>query len=317
MEEQVLGYESPLYGRRTAQFKILPFDFAESCKVLKNYSKLDAAYIYGIVGGTPQYLLQIDDTLSVTENIENNIIDPSSYLYEEPENLLKQEVREAALYNAVITAVAKGSTKLSEIATKVGEETSTCTACLKKLIALGIVKRETPFGEKEGRKSIYIIDDPLFRFWYRFVPENVSAIQNGMTNVVCKKIEKELNQYMGQTFEEICRQFLWSENRKGNTPTVFTDLGRWWGTNPASRTQEEIDIAASDGVNMIFAECKWKNELTDSDVLEKLLSRSTLLKSNNKYLYLFSKSGYTEKCVQYAETLGNVKLYAFEDMDAE
>ncbi|MGN1304648.1 MAG: ATP-binding protein [Oscillospiraceae bacterium] len=314
MEEQVLGYESPLYGRRTAQFKIFPFDFEESCKIFSSFTKTELACIYGIVGGTPQYLLQIDDGVSLKDNILNKILDTSAYLFEEPGNLLKQEVREAALYNAVITAIANGSTKVSEIATKVGEETSACTACLKKLMSLGIIKRETPFGEKEGRKSLYIIDDSLFRFWYRFIPSNISALQNDMSDVVYTKIEKDLNQYMGQTFEEICRQYLWRENRRGNTPITFTELDRWWGTDPTTHTQEEIDIVASDGVDMIFAECKWKNELTDKDVLEKLMSRSDLLKCNNKYLYLFSKSGFTDKCAALADSLGNVTLVKFEDM---
>lgn len=46
------------------------------------------------------------------------------------------------------------------------------------------------------------IDDSLFRFWYRFIPSNISALQNDMSNVIYMKIEKDLNQYMGQTFEE-------------------------------------------------------------------------------------------------------------------
>jgi len=126
MEEQVLGYKSPLYGRRTAQFKILPFDFAESRKYFKNFSDEDMALIYGIVGGTPQYLLQINDSLSVEDNIKDNVLDPNSYLFEEPANLLKQEVQKASLYNAIISAIATGCTKLSEISVKVGEPTSAC-----------------------------------------------------------------------------------------------------------------------------------------------------------------------------------------------
>ena len=229
MEEQVLGYKSPLYGRRTAQFKILPFDFAESRKYFKNFSDIDMAQIYGIVGGTPQYLLQMNDSLSVEDNVKTNILDPNSYLFEEPGNLLKQEVQKAALYNAIITAVATGSTKLSEIATKVGEETSACAICLKKLLALGIVRKETPFGEKASKKTIYNIDDNLFRFWYRFVPENLSLLQNNMIDIAYNSVSAGMNTYMGSVFEEICKQYLWELNRKGQAAIPFTSLGRWWG----------------------------------------------------------------------------------------
>lgn len=109
MEDQVLAYKAPLYGRRTAQMKIQPFDFADTCRYFQNFSEEDQALIYGIVGGTPQYLLQINDRLSVEENIKNTFLNPISSMFEEPENLLKQEVREPALYNAIITAIATGA----------------------------------------------------------------------------------------------------------------------------------------------------------------------------------------------------------------
>ncbi len=39
---------------------------------------------------------------------------------------------------------------------------------IRNLISLGIVKKETPYGESSGRKTIYSIEDNMFRFWYRF-----------------------------------------------------------------------------------------------------------------------------------------------------
>lgn len=321
MEEQVLGYESPLYGRRTAQFKINPFTFIETMEYFGDYDKYDAACLFGVSGGTPQYFLQFDTRLSVRENMIQKVLDTSSYLFEEPQNLLKQEVREAALYNTIISIIATGSTKLSEIASKSGEATSACSAVLKKLITLGIVVRETPFGEKEGRKSLYVINDNLFRFWYRFIPNNISALQNDMSELVYNMIENQFQSYMGPIFEEICRQYLWQLNRQGQLPFIFTSLGRWWGTNPSTRQQEEIDIVASDRTtpggyqkNAIICECKWRNELTEVSVLNKLVERSNLLPYNLKYLYLFSKSDFSEACIRTAKQLRNVTLVTFKEM---
>ena len=147
MEDHVLAYKAPLYGRRTAQMKILPFDFEDTCRYFKNFSDEDKALIYGIVGGTPQYLLQMDDKLSISDNIKNTFLNPASSLYEEPENLLKQEVREPALYNAIITAIANGASRMVEISTKVGEDTSVCATYLKNLIALS----QTHFFETLSR----------------------------------------------------------------------------------------------------------------------------------------------------------------------
>lgn len=149
MEDNVLAYKASLYGRRTAQMKILPFDFEETCRYFKNLSAEDKALIYGIVGGTPQYLLQMNDKLSIEENIKNTYLNPVSFLFEEPTNLLKQEVREPTIYMAIITAIATGASRMSEISTKVGEDTNVCTSYIKNLMNLGIVQKETPYGEKK------------------------------------------------------------------------------------------------------------------------------------------------------------------------
>ena len=98
------------------------------------------------------------------DNIKNTYLNPTSSIYEEPQNLLKQEVREPAIYNAIIAAIATGYTKMSEISTKVGEDTSVCATYIKNLVSLGIVKRETPFGEDSARKTIYSLEDNMFRF---------------------------------------------------------------------------------------------------------------------------------------------------------
>lgn len=56
-----------------------------TCSYFRNFSEEDQALIYGIVGGTPQYLLQINDRLSVEENIKNTFLNPTSSMFEEPE----------------------------------------------------------------------------------------------------------------------------------------------------------------------------------------------------------------------------------------
>lgn len=315
MEDHVLAYKAPLYGRRTAQMKLSPFDFEETCRYFKNFSDEDKALIYGVVGGTPQYLLQIDDNLSVEENIKNTFLNPVSFLYEEPINLLKQEVREPAIYTAVIAAVATGASRMSEISGKVGEDTNVCSMYLKNLINLGIVQKETPYGEKASRKSVYSIEDNMFRFWYRFVFENNSIIARGAADLVYKRIEPQLSDYMGKVFEEICRQYLWKQLLSGNCPVEFVSLGRWWGNNPKEKRQEEIDIMGEQDKNTaLFAECKWTNEKVDLGVLETLVKRSELFNYKTKRYYLFSKSGFTKGCIDKANEIGNVTLVEFGDM---
>lgn len=315
MEDHVLAYKAPLYGRRTAQMKILPFDFQECCTYLSRLSDEDKAYIYGIVGGTPQYLLQINDKLSVEDNIKNTYLNPTSFLYEEPLNLLKQEVREPAIYNAIITAVATGHSRMSEISTKVGESTTVCSGYLKNMIDLEIIKKETPYGEKTSKKSIYSIEDNMFYFWYRFVPDNISAIARGAATLVYRKIKAQLNDYMGRVFEELCTQYLWKLLLEGNMPIEFTSLGRWWGNDPRKKVQTEIDIMGEqDSSSAIFAECKWRNENVDLDVLETLVDRSRLFHYTKTHYFLFSKTGFTKGCMEKAEEMGNVTLISYDDI---
>lgn len=315
MEDHVLSYKSPLYGRRTAQIKILPFDFADTCRYFKNFSNEDKALIYGIAGGTPQYLLQMNDRLSVENNIKNTFLNPTSSLFEEPENLLKQEVREPALYNAIITAIATGSSRMTEIASKVGEDTSVCAVYLKNLITLGLVQKETPYGEKASRKSIYTIGDNMFRFWYRFVPENSSLIARGASEIAYKRIEPYLSGYMGKVFEDICTQYLWKLLLDGKSPVQFNELGRWWGTDPSTRSQTEIDIMGEQDRNTaLFGKCKWTKEPVDTGVLETLVKRSQLFHYQKTQLYLFARSGFTRGCAELADELGNVTLVAYTDI---
>lgn len=315
MEDQVLAYKAPLYGRRTAQMKILPFDFADTCRYFKNFSAEDKALIYGIVGGAPQYLLQMNDRLSVENNIKNTFLNLTSSLFEEPENLLKQEVREPALYNAIITAIATGASRMVEISTKVGENTSVCATYLKNLMELGLIQKETPYGEKTSRKSIYVIDDNMFRFWYRFVPENHSIIARGAADLAYRRIEPYLSDYMGKVFEEICKQYLWKLLLSGESPVEFKELGRWWGTDPSTRSQTEIDIVGEqDKYCALFGECKWTNEKVDAGVLEKLVKRSQLFHYHNVHLYLFAKNGFTKGCIDKADEMGNVMLVTYSSI---
>ncbi len=315
MEDQVLAYKAPLYGRRTAQMKLLPFDFEETCRYFSRFKGEDKALAYGIVGGTPQYLLQINDRLTIEENIKNTFLNPISFLYEEPVNLLKQEVREPAIYTAIITAIAAGASRMSEISSKVGEDTNVCASYIKNLISLGIVQKETPYGEKASRKSLYSIEDNMFRFWHRFVLENNSLIARGAADLVYQRIAPQLDHYMGKVFEEICKQYLWKLLLDGRSPVEFASLGRWWGNDPVEKAQAEIDILGEqDKTTALFGECKWTNERVDLGVLETLVHRSHLFQHSKVYCFLFSKSGFTKGCMERATELGNVTLVEYADI---
>jgi len=317
MEEEVLGYKSPLYGRRTAQFKVLPFTFFDSLPFFAGYSPIEQAVLYGITGGIPEYLLRIDSNKTVRENIIDQFLTPSGHFYEEPVNLLKQELREPSTYNTIIEAIAGGASRLNEIATKAHTEPTKCAKYLRSLMALGLIKKEHPVTESGGKRSIYRIDDMMFRFWYRFVFSNVSAIQSLLgESVYDYEIAPDLNTYMGLVFEEICRQFMWKLMQKNALPFFTGNLGRWWGNNPAEKRQEEIDLLAFRENKAIFGECKWTEAPVDIDVLIDLQAQSRLFRYEENTFFLFAKNGFTNRLAEMSSDDPFLKLYTLADMIA-
>lgn len=297
--------------------KVLPFTFAECRKYYKGFNQYDMALAYGITGGIPLYMSKLDENKSMQDNIKDNFFDTSSYLFEEPGNLIKQECREPMQYNAIIKSIATGSTKISEISGTSGLNDNAATSnYISKLISLGIVEKEFPYKSKSTKKTIYKLSDSMFQFWYRFVPTNIALIGQGAKDKVYHRIENQIPAYMGFVFEDICRQYLWQENLKGKAPIDFIDMGRWWGNDPIQKKQTEIDIIADNEDNeAIFAECKWRNEPVGEAELKELEHQRTLFHYKKSVLVLFSKSGFTKGCVNMAAEMENVQLIDYKDMN--
>lgn len=315
MEYQVLGYESPLYGRRTAQFKIQALTYREITVFHPTLPLQDQALLYGVTGGIPHYI----NKLEIEENLDNALLDnlfaTSSYLFEEPENLLKQELREPAIYNSIISAIAGGASHANDISTKVGLESGVCAKYLKVLLDLGILKKETPITEKPGKKTIYTVEDNFFRFWYRFVPRNMSLINSGRISLVYEQTVKRFYpDYMGQIFEKMCLEYLLRYAK--NLPILLNDVGQWWGTDSKARKEVQIDIVGTsiEGNEYLIGSCKYRNEKIGIEELE-LLHRyaSVYRKDGIFYYYIFSKGGFTAELLS-AERQGKVTLLTLDDL---
>ncbi|MCL2820840.1 MAG: ATP-binding protein [Oscillospiraceae bacterium] len=312
MENETLGYASKFHGHRTAELKLEPFTFFETKRQYSGFSPFDIAIIYGLTSGIPKYLNMMNPELTVEQNIKNTFFNPSSELFEEPASFLRREVRDLAYYNAVLRAIASGLTKNSEIAAKVGLETSACTAYLRNLISFGLVGKYTPVTEKAGKKTIYEIEDSMFRFWYRFVPDNMSLIKCGMVDRIWRSVAREIPSFMKKVFEDICRQWVHQRNLSGNMPVRFVDVGRWWGYNLVTKTDTFIPIVAySDDNHAFFGDAIWSDEPTDVDSLRSLEERSRIFRYPNRHYYLFSRSGFTDECADLARVYG-ANLVVFE-----
>ena len=319
MERQVLGYQSPLYGRRTLALKLEPFKLSEAHEMLPKLSKEDAFIINTVCGGVPQYLSYMSDSMSVADNIKKNFLSKSGRLFDEPNNLLQQELRDPTNYNSIINAIASGASKHSKIAQSAHLQTGPLTTYLNNLIDLGIVEKKLPVTEQKKSRSkniVYRICDGMFRFWYTFVGKQTDLIERGLTDLAWVKVQKGLSDFMGPEFEKYSQDFMWSQDMNEKiVPNPFIHLGNWWGTDKRTHQQVELDIVgfSDDERDGYFGECKWKNEPIPRSVLKKLIANSETFKYPIKHYYLFSKSGFTDSCQELAKKI-NCQLFTFEKM---
>ena len=319
MERQVLGYQSPLYGRRTLALKLEPFKLSEAHEMLPKLSKEDAFIINTVCGGVPQYLSYMSDSMSVADNIKKNFLSKSGRLFDEPNNLLQQELRDPTNYNSIINAIASGASKHGKIAQSAHLQTGPLTTYLNNLIDLGIVEKKLPVTEQKKSRSkniVYHICDGMFRFWYTFVGKQTDLIERGLTDLAWVKVQKGLSDFMGPEFEKYSQDFMWSQDMNEKiVPNPFIHLGNWWGTDKRTHQQVELDVLgfSDDERDGYFGECKWKNEPISRSVLEKLITNSEIFKYPLKHYYLFSKSGFTDSCQELAKKI-NCQLFTFEEI---
>ena len=288
MEKQVLGSKSPLYGRRTAQYKLLPFTIFDTYDYFQDCDINDVLVYHGITGGIPQYLEYINPTLTVRDNIQNLFLRAGAPLLEEPENLLNQELRNPATYNSILYAIANGKSKYNEIQSVIDVGSGTITTYLHNLIDLGLIEKKISFQDKKAKKPIYVIKDGLFRFWHRFIDGNLERISMRRTSSLLDRIMDELPQFLGYTFESATVDWLWIKSSFDFEPSVVKS---WWGNNPIEKKEEEIDIVVVDEKynNGIIGECKWRtSQNMELSMIDALMRRSTLVPEiRNKKLVFF------------------------------
>lgn len=297
MESEVLGAKSPLYGRRTMQIRVEPFDYLDAAKMLPSASPVELVAYYAAFGGTPYYLAQIENGLTFEQNVETLMFDKLGMLYEEPLMLLREELREPAQYNSILDAVGAGDTSLSRIADHAGVNQNSVGKYLRILVSMGVLERVAPYGEnaQTSRKAGYRIRDPFFAFWYRFVSKNVGQIEEGSGAVIAHHAMEsaQLSTYVGKQFETVCRQWLVRKNVTGGLPFAALEFGQWWGSDPQAREEVDIDAIAAnrERKEILLGECKWRNSFNETETIETLEHRAGLINGFKRYhLALFSKN---------------------------
>ena len=317
METDVMGSKSPLHDRQTSSLEIKPFDYLESSAFFPNYSNEDKLLAYGILGGIPRYLEAFDPDKTIEQNISSKIIRNGAYLHEEPDNLLKAELRDTNVYSSILSAIANGRNKITDIANYIHEDRSKVAKYIITLQTMRLIEKRVPCGESETRKkSIYVIKDNFFRFWFRYEFTNNSYYAMLGANDAASEIMKDISNLMGEAFEEICKEYMIRLARQRKLPFIPFHLGKWWGNNPIIKAQDDVDLLAVDrsGKKALFAECKFTSQPMPYDEYADLLTATEAFPEiKEKHLWFFSRSGYTESVIRQAKE-DDVVLLTIDDL---
>jgi AAA+ ATPase superfamily predicted ATPase len=286
METEVLGYKSPLYGRRTGEWNVEPFNFKDIRNMFKKFPIEEVAKIYFIFGGTPFYLAQIDSSLTVEQNVKKKILTKGEILYSEPRFLLKEEFREPKTYMLILKYLSLGYNTQGELSSATGIEKGNLSKYLSVLEETRLINFVLPLGQR--KRGIYLISDPFFNFWFRFVYPNLVDLEIGLVDEVFSKINSQTNSYYGLMFEQLVFELV--KNKAVPIDVPYNETRKWWYKD------KEIDVIALNGKTnkIIFIECKWQDDVDAEKILEELKEKATYVKWNKEgreeYFAIFAKS---------------------------
>lgn len=290
MESRVLSYKSPLYGRRTGQWKLEPFSFRDTRHFFRHYSADELVQAFGALGGVPLYLSKFDPGASPASNILDKMLSKGQFLYEEAETLFKEEFREPRNYFLILEAISQGSTSFSKIVGFTMLDKTLVSKYLSTLCNLHIVEKVYPVTLRRPKKrdTRYTISDKYLRFWFRFIHPNRSYIEQGKGKELFDRME--FNQYISLVFEDVCQSALVDLNMRGELPTSFMKIGKWW------YRENEIDLVALNEKTrqILFAECKWKDNVDPGKILKSLKEKTNWVdwnaKGREEFFAIFAKS---------------------------
>ena len=318
MEREVLGYQAPLYGRRTSSYQLLPMELPAAAAFFPAYAPIQQLEAWAVLGGMPYYLSIFSDSEDLFAGIRRHVLDGQGTLYREPQLLLMEELREPRNYFSILRAIAQGRTRLREIAQGAGVgNTATTGRYLDILQEMQVVRRVVPATESQPAKSnkgLYRITDAFLRFWFRYVHPYQGTLDLGLVDSVLERyVRPTFDQYVSYAFEDAARAYVVRLARSGRLRFVPERIGGWWERN------EEIDVVAiSDAEGAVLVgECKWSVNPVGTNILADLKRKAQILNSSSRWpavsYALFAKAGFTAELEQQASEEG-VQLVRVEEM---
>ena len=286
--------QSPLFGRADADMNMRPI----SLPYLQEALALDPQETienYAVWGGVPRYWLLREVSSGLRDAIDTHILSTMGILYEEPLRLFKDDVKDTVKVSTIMSIVGSGVHRLSEIASRLGEPATNLSRPMAKLVDLGYLEKETPFGEsaKNSKKNLYRIADPFLSFYYNFVVPNRSFIELGRRGPVELSMETGFTGHVGYWWEHLCREAVTGNTLDG---VMYGESRRWWGKVKMDEKWEdvELDVVAEslDHKTLLIGECKWstgENGRLLTHQLERIAAALPFAEGKDVKIILFTK----------------------------
>lgn len=276
MQGIVLDSTAPLFGRANEILKIIPLEAGWLLEHL-NCSPEQAIIEYASWGGVPRYWELRKEYPSYEEAVKEVVFSRLGVLHEEPTRLFLDDMRESVQAYSVMAIVGNGVNKLSEIAGRLQKPATHLSRLLDKMIQLGYLARETPFGAslKNNKKSLYRVADPFMNFYFSFVAPNLSRLELGLVDQVFESILPRHNYFVAKEWENLCRRCIPMLPVAG---IAFDQAFRWWGVNTEGDPME-LDVVATslDKKYLLVGECKWASVRNPDHLLQKLVEKARLI----------------------------------------
>lgn len=275
-----LDSSAPLYGRADEIMKLAPIRLPYIMEAL-NLDAVSAIEEYAVWGGVPRYWELRENRSSLDDAMWHNIFSVNGTLYEEPVKLFQDDVKDIVKTSTIMSYIGTGANRLSEIAARCNEPATNLSRPLKKLIDLGFLEKDIPFGidEKNTKKSLYKISDPFMAFYYQYVVPNRSFIELGRQLPIEQALNAHFSEFVSMQWEKLCRDAVTGNLVNG---VVYGKAKRWWGTvlNEDKKPEYvEFDVVAEslDKKNLLVGECKWTTQENGKQLTAGLLRKANLL----------------------------------------
>ena len=293
--------------------KLKELSFLNFIQYFRHFTFEECIEGYAILGGVPFLWEQIDSGKNLQDNIEDVLLSSGSALYEYGERTVARELRETAVYNTILCALASGIRKLNDLYIHTGFSRAKISVYLKNLMELGIVYKEFSY-DTEGRintqKGIYGISDHYVEFTYRFLlPYRQEQRELSSSQFYQKRIFPYIKKYTAEYFTIICKEYMELQNQSGRLPIHCIRTGKWIGKVGT------IDFVAQDVEHKnILGLCNWERPMMRYADYEWLLFCAKQAKLTGDYIYLFSAGGFDEQLRFAAGSKKNIYLLTLENL---